>query len=100
MSICMHVCVYICICIHIYVCVCMYIQQDMYLYLLNNVVFLFFCLFVCLFLLFRATPMAYGGSQARGLIGAVAASQRQSHRNTRSKPYLQPTLQLPTTPDP
>ena len=28
-------------------------------------------LFVC-FLLFRATSMAYGGSQARGQIGAVA----------------------------
>ena len=30
-------------------------------------IYLFFCLF-------RATPAAYGGSQARGLIGAVAAA--------------------------
>ena len=29
-------------------------------------------LFIYLFLLFRATPSAYGGSQARGRIGAVA----------------------------
>ena len=32
-----------------------------------------FCLFVCLFvLLFRATPSAYRGSQARGRIGATS----------------------------
>ena len=29
-------------------------------------------IFFCLFVFFRATPTAYGGSQARGLIGAVA----------------------------
>ena len=34
--------------------------------------FLFFCFF-------RATPMAYGGSQAKGLIGAVAAGLHHSH---------------------
>ena len=42
------------------------------------------------FCLFRATPMAYGGSQARGPITAVAASLCQSHSNTRSEPCLQP----------
>ena len=40
------------------------------------------------FLLFRATPAAYGSSQARGQIGAVAASLRHSHRNTGSEPHL------------
>ena len=30
---------------------------------------------VCHFCLFRAVPMAYGGSQARGLIRAIAAGQ-------------------------
>ena len=35
----------------------------------------------------RATPTAYGSSQARGRIGAVATSLRQSHSNTRSEPY-------------
>ena len=31
--------------------------------------------------LFRAAPTAHGGSQARGRIGATAASLRQSHSN-------------------
>ena len=60
--------------------------------------FLFFFFFF--FGLLRATPVAYGGSQARGLIGAVAASLRHSHSNARSEPRLQPTLQLMATPDP
>ena len=36
----------------------------------------------------RAAPEAYGGSQARGLIEAVAAGLRQSHSNVGSKPRL------------
>ena len=42
------------------------------------------CLFLFLFLffcLFRATPMAYGSSRARGQIGAAAASLHPSHSN-------------------
>ena len=35
--------------------------------------FLFYYYFFRVFCPFRATPVAYGGSQARGLIGAVAA---------------------------
>ena len=46
---------------------------------------LFFC---CFFGHFRATPTAYGGSQARGQIGGVAASLRHSHSNARSEPHL------------
>ena len=38
--------------------------------------------------IFRAAPLAYGGSQARGLIGAVATGLHHSHSNTRSKPRL------------
>ena len=38
-----------------------------------------------LFLLFRATPAAYGGSQARGRIGATAASLHNSHSNASSE---------------
>ena len=38
------------------------------------------------FNLFRIAPMAYGSSQARGKIGAVAASLANS--NTGSKPHL------------
>ena len=40
--------------------------------------------FFYLFLFFRAAPMAYGGSHARGLIRATAAGLRYSH-NTRSE---------------
>ena len=61
-----------------------------------------FC-FVFVFGLFAIswpTPMAYGGSQDRGLIGAVAASLRQSHSNAGSEPCLSPTPQLTATPDP
>ena len=55
-------------------------------------------LFLFLFFgLFRAAPVAYGGSQARGLIKAVAASPHQSHSNARSEPHLQPTPQLTAT---
>ena len=55
--------------------------------------FFFFCLL-------RAAPMAYGAFQARGQIGAVAASLHHRHSNARSKPCLQPTLQLTATPGP
>ena len=44
--------------------------------------------------------MAYGGSQARGLIRAVAASLRHSHSNMGSEPRLRPTPQPTATPDP
>ena len=60
----------------------------------------FFCfLFFCFFVFSRAPPTANGGSQAMGLIGAVAASLRQSHSNARSKPRLRPTPQLMATLD-
>ena len=37
------------------------------------------------FLLFRAAPLAYGGSQASGVIRAAPASLHHRHSNTRSK---------------
>ena len=43
---------------------------------------------ISLFCLFRATPGVCGGSQARGLIGAVAAGVPQSHSNASSEPRL------------
>ena len=58
----------------------------------------FFFFFVFLLFLWAA-PAAYGGSQARGLIGAVATGLRQSHSNAVSEPRLQPTPQLTATPD-
>ena len=56
--------------------------------------------FFCPFAFSRAAPAAYGGSQARDQIGAVAAGLRQSHSNARSEHYLQPTPQLIAMPDP
>ena len=56
--------------------------------------------FFGLFFFLKAAPAAYGGSQARGRIGAVAASLHCSHSNARSKPHLRPTPQLRATPDP
>ena len=38
--------------------------------------------------LFRAAPVAYGGSQARGPSGVVATSLHHSHSNTGSEPHL------------
>ena len=60
----------------------------------------FFFFFFFFFCIFRAAPAAYGGSQARGLIGAVAAGLHHSHSNMGSEPHLQPTPQLTATPDP
>ena len=54
----------------------------------------------CLSTFSRATLAAYGGSQARGRIGAVAASLHHSHSNSRSEPCLQLVPQLTATPDP
>ena len=45
-------------------------------------------------------PAAYGGSQARGLMEAVAACLRKSHSNTEFQPPLQPTPQFAAMPDP
>ena len=54
----------------------------------------------CLFAVSRATPTAFGGSQPRGLIGAVATGLHQSHSNTGSEPHLRPTPQRTATADP
>ena len=56
-------------------------------------IYLFIYLF-CLFAFSRAAPSAYGSSQARGLIRAIATSSEGS------KLCLQPTPQLMAIPDP
>ena len=63
--------------------------------------FLFFFIFLS-FGLFRAALSAYGGSQARSQIGAVAAGlhHNHSHNNAVSEPCLQPRPQLTAMPDP
>ena len=67
----------------------------------------FIYLFIyCLFAFSRAAPEAYGGSQVRGLMGAVApltnvavAGLCQGHSNGGSDPCLRPTPQLTAMPD-
>ena len=66
----------------------------------GKLIFLRVFYFFYFFVFSRAALVAYGGSQAKGLIGAVAASLQNSHSNVGSKPPLQATPQLKTTPDP
>ena len=68
--------------------------------LFGTLFFLFLFLFFCLFAFSRAASAAHGGSQARGLIGAVAATLHQSHSNSGSELSLRPTPQLTAMPDP
>ena len=63
-------------------------------------VFYFYFFWGGLFAFSRATIAAYGGSQARGPIRAVAAGLHQSHSNSGSKPCLRPTPQFTAMPDP
>ena len=59
-----------------------------------------FLVFVCLFAISWTAPTAYGGSQARGQIEAIAADLCQSHSNTGSEPRVQPATQLMAMLDP
>ena len=59
----------------------------------------FFVFLVFFFAVSWATPAAYGSSQARGRIGAVASGLHQSHSNVGSEPCLQLTPQLTAMPD-
>ena len=56
--------------------------------------------FLNLFAVSRAAAVAYGSSQAKGQIGAVATSLHHSHSDTGYEPRLQPTPWLMATPDP
>ena len=50
--------------------------------------------------IFRAAPVAYGSSRAKGQIGALASGLCQSYGNTGSESYLWATPQLVVMPDP
>ena len=77
---------------------CMFLEgQDHILYYF--ILFYYLFIYFCLFLVFsRAAPAAYGGSQAGGLIGAVASGLGHSHCNMRCEP--RPTPQLTSDPWP
>ena len=49
---------------------------------------IFFFILFFFFCLLRAIPAAYGCSQVRGQIRAVASGLRHSHSNARSEPCL------------
>ena len=67
------------------------IQRLTYFYFVVSIIFCGCCLS------FRATLVAYGGSQARSQIGAVAAGLSHSHSNAGSEPHLPPPPQLTAT---
>ena len=69
--------------VYITVCLCMYLMYYFF-------IFHFSYLFIY-FPFFRATPAAYGSSQARGPIRAIVANLHHSHSNIRSEPHLRPT---------
>ena len=74
-------------------------NQTWFLQLILDSSYIFLSLFFFSFF-FRASPVAYGNSQARGQIGAAAAGLHYSHSNMTSKPCLQPATQLTAIPDP
>ena len=52
------------------------------------------------FNLFGTALLAYGGSQARGPIGAIATSHSHTHSSVKFERCLRPTPQLTAMPDP
>ena len=57
-------------------------------------IFYYFYFYLFIYLLFTAAPMAYGSSQTRGRIRAVAASLHHSHSNAKWEPRLWPAPQF------
>ena len=57
----------------------------------SQTLLLFYFIYLFIFAISWAALATYGDSQARRLIGAVAASLCQSHSSAGSKPRLQPT---------
>ena len=58
--------------------------------LMENKLFIYLFIYLFSFLLFRATPAAYGSSQARGHMGAAAADLCSRHSNAGPEPCLWP----------
>ena len=70
----MYMCVYI-----LYVCWVTDAEWNSAKHCKSTILYLF--IYFCLFVFSRAAPEAYGGSQARGPIGALATGLRHSHSN-------------------
>ena len=59
------------------------------MYIHNYFIYLLICFYLFIYVcLFRAMPVAFGGSQAMGQSGAVATGLYHSHSNARSEPHL------------
>ena len=71
-----------------------------FLNFLSLLIYLLIFIYLTFFVFSRAAPVAYEGSQARGLIRAVATSLHHIHSNAGSKMRLQSTPQVMATPDP
>ena len=75
------------------------LESGKFYFILFYFIILFYIIFVFLPFL-GPLPIAYGGSQAGGRIGAVDASLCQSHSHMGSELHLGPTPQLTAMPDP
>ena len=75
------------------ICVASVLNHE-FKYFIDFIILFYFILFHLFYLCFRATHATYGGSQARSVIRATAASLCHSHSNARSKPCLWPVPQL------
>ena len=82
-------------------CLCLLLKSLLWLSFFLLLLLLFFFFFFFWSFVFLG-PHSWHNvcSQARGRVGATAVRLPHSHRNTRSKPRLQPTPQLMATPDP
>ena len=87
----------VCVCVCVYTCMLTLLSSLFTFYWTFRMVYKAFFSFFCLF---RAAPAAYGGSQSRGLIGAVSAGLYHSHSNAGSERRLQLKPRLTATPDP
>jgi len=76
------------------------LSLNFHIYKMGLLCHIYIYYFFCLSAFSRATPAAYGGSQARGPIRAVAVCLCQSHSNSGSEPRLQPIPQPMAMPDP
>ena len=61
------------------------------IFILKKILFVMNLYFSVILIFLRATPIAYGGSQAMGPIRAAATGLHHSHSSDRSEPHPRPT---------